>query len=579
MNDVLVNIQCAIAKLTASGADFEVVKETVNGSPADVYKTAPASLRDVYGLCLAHGSKTFIVYQQQRLSFNETYAKASDLAAALAKDFGVVKGDRVAIAMRNNPEWALAFMAITALGAIAVPMNAWWTSEELKYGIEDCGARVLVADEQRVDRVNSFSREMGLSLICVGEDVAANDDGKLFTFAEVINRYPKSMMPTVAIATDDDATILYTSGSSGYPKGVVASHRGILTAMISWVLLGVATTEAGEAHEDAPAAEDAVALLTVPLFHVTGCHSLFLLSILIGRKLVMMYKWDANEALALIEREGITYVNGVPTISQELLDAAESTDRDISSLKELFSGGAARPAEHVRRIAEDFKLNPGSGYGLTETNALGAVNAGKNYIQNPGSVGIPSPAVTEIKIIGESGECVSVGERGEICIKSPANARGYWNRPEATAEAFKNGWFHTGDVGYLDGDGMLFIVDRIKDIIIRGGENISCGEVEAGIYAYPGVAEVAVFSLPDERLGEVCAAVIYMKKDQLVSESELREFLKDQLAAYKIPAHIEFSDSPLLKTATDKIFKREIKEMLVARLHQGDSDPKSTSLA
>jgi acyl-CoA synthetase (AMP-forming)/AMP-acid ligase II len=334
--------------------------------------------------------------------------------------------------------------------------------------------------------------------------------------------------------------------------------------MMSWVLLTVAMQQVNGFPNKGSAPEDAAALLTVPLFHVTGCHSLFLLSVLIGRKLVMMYKWNPEQALALIEEEKITYVNGVPTVSQELLDAAEKSERDISSLVDLYSGGAARPAEHVRRINDDFQLNPGSGYGLTETNAMGSVNAGFTYMQKPGSVGIPSPAVTQIRIVDEKGAELASGERGEICIRSAANARCYWNQPEATAAAFRDGWFHTGDVGYLDEDNMLFIVDRIKDIIIRGGENISCLEVEAAIYACKQVAEVAVFGLPDTRLGEVVGATVYLKPGAVLSEDELREFLSDHIAAFKIPVYMEFSKQPLPRMASDKIFKRQIKEQVMA---------------
>jgi long-chain acyl-CoA synthetase len=442
-------------------------------------------------------------------------------------------------------------------------MNAWWTTEELEYGLTDSGAKLLVADRQRLDRAKPLLSQMGLSVIAVDATQTADN---IFDFGEVLGRCNEQAMPTVDVGPDDDATILYTSGSTGSPKGVVGTHRGIVSALMSWLLLGIAYQTAGLAPENNPAPEASAALLTVPLFHVTGCHSLFLLSIILGRKLVMMYKWDPVKALELIEQEKITYVNGVPTISQELLDAAETSDRDISSLVELFSGGAARPPEHVKRIKEGFKLNPGSGYGLTETNALGAVNAGETYIQSPDSVGIPSPAITQIRIVDDAGNVLASGERGEICIKSAANARCYWNKPEATAEAFKDGWFRTGDVGYLDENGMLFIVDRIKDIIIRGGENISCIEVESAIYAHDGVAEVAVFSLPDDRLGEIVAAMVYLKPGVSLDAEQLRAFLVDQLASYKIPAYLEFSQEHLPRTATDKILKRQIKEQVVAAL-------------
>ena len=562
MQEVQKNINQVLSSLTAKGADFEMIDVDINGQTLPVYKSAPANLRDIYEMCLLHDQKTFLVYLEQRLSFRETYLKAACFSAALEKDFAVKKGDRVAIAMRNNPEWIIAFMAVTALGAVAVPMNGWWTTQELEYGLVDSGATLLIADNQRLERVKPFLSELAISVICVEPKETADT---IFPFDEVLQRYSEEALPATLIHPDDNVTILYTSGSTGHPKGVVGTHRGIISAMFSWVLLSVASQEAVAAPIMGP--DGAVALLTVPLFHVTGCHSMFLLSVLIGRKLVMIYKWDTEQALALIEEEKITYFNGVPTMSQELLDAAEKSDRDISSLVDLYSAGAARPPEHVRRINEDFKLNPGSGYGLTETNAMGSVITGLMYLDNPASVGIPSPSVTKIRIVNEQGKELATGERGEICIQSPANARGYWNKPEATAKAFKNGWFHTGDVGYLDEDNMLFIVDRIKDIIIRGGENISCLEVESAIYTHKEVAEVAVFSLPDDRLGEVVGAKIFLKPDSTLTEQPLLDFLGEHLAAFKIPVYIEFSPEPLPRTATDKILKRQVKEDVLAAIN------------
>jgi acyl-CoA synthetase (AMP-forming)/AMP-acid ligase II len=302
------------------------------------------------------------------------------------------------------------------------------------------------------------------------------------------------------------------------------------------------------------------ALLTIPLFHCTGSHSAFMLSLIVGRKMVIMHKWDAQEALRLIEAEKITWFNGVPTMSAELQAAAETTDRNISSLTEIMAGGAARPPEQVKKISSTFKNSaPGIGYGLTETNALGAVNAGAFYVARPDSAGRVVPPVTEFRITAEDGTSVPAGERGELCIKSAANVLGYWNKPEATAEAFVDGWFHTGDVAYLDEDGFLYIVDRIKEIIIRGGENISCIEVEAAIYAHPAICEAAVFGLPDERLGEIVGAAVVLRKGVELTAESLREYLAGHLATFKIPAHIWFPTESLPRIASGKIFKRQIK--------------------
>jgi acyl-CoA synthetase (AMP-forming)/AMP-acid ligase II len=323
--------------------------------------------------------------------------------------------------------------------------------------------------------------------------------------------------------------------------------------------MGVATKVAGtQAVREqglAPAA-----LVTVPLFHCTGSHSAFMLSLAVGRKMVIMHKWDAGEALRLIEAEKITWFNGVPTMSAELQAAAEVSDRDISSLTEIMAGGAARPPEQVRKISGTFRKSaPGIGYGLTETNALGAVNSGVFYMARPGSTGRPVPAVTEFRVVGEHGRELPVGEQGEICIKSPCNALGYWNKPGATAEVFVDGWFRTGDVGYIDGDGFIYIVDRIKDIVIRGGENISCLEVEAAIYAHPGVREAAVFGLPDQRLGEIVGAAVVLNEGVSLGAGELREYLAERLASFKLPERVWFRGEPLPRVASGKIYKRQIK--------------------
>jgi acyl-CoA synthetase (AMP-forming)/AMP-acid ligase II len=292
-----------------------------------------------------------------------------------------------------------------------------------------------------------------------------------------------------------------------------------------------------------------------------------MLSLVIGRKMVIMHKWDAQEALRLIEQERITWFNGVPTMSAELQAAAETTSRDVSSLTEIMAGGAARPPDQVKKISGTFKKSaPGIGYGLTETNALGTVNAGALYIARPDSAGRVVPAVTQFRIVGEDGSALPAGARGELCIKSPANIVGYWNKPEATAEAFVEGWFHTGDVAYLDEEGFLYIVDRIKDIIIRGGENISCLEVEAAIYAHPGVHEVAVFGLPDTRLGEIVGAAVVVRTGVELTADELRADLGKHLASFKIPARIWFRTEQLPRIASGKIFKRQIKAEYAAQL-------------
>lgn len=564
MNPEVKKFDDAVAGLTAAGQPFELNTVEIEGVSYRNYASMPANLGQYFLSMKQHADKDFAVYLQERYTFGQAYQHSAEFGAALQQRFGVSKGDRVAILSRNNPQWMMAFIGSLSTGAVAVPMNAWWTTEELDYGFADSGARIVVADRSRVERLLPIAQKHGLQIItiddCSGLDISHTP------FAELLEAYAGAEMPAVEVGPEDHATIMYTSGSTGHPKGALSSHRGILSALYSWMLMGVATKMSESAREEEKAYPPA-GLLTIPLFHCTGSHSAFMLSLIVGRKLVIMHKWDANEALRLIEEERITWFNGVPTMSAELQAAAADSERDISSLVDIMAGGAARPPDQVDKIAGTFrKSSPGIGYGLTETNALGAVNAGAFYLANPGSTGRVVPAVTEFRITDEHGEPLPLGERGELCIKSPANILAYWNKPEATAEAFVDGWFHTGDVGYMDADGFVYIVDRIKEIIIRGGENISCLEVEAGIYSHPAVYEAAVFGLPDERLGEIVGAAIVLKEGAELTTTELQEFLAEHLASFKIPAHVWFRAEQLPRIASGKIFKRQLKADYAAEL-------------
>ncbi len=557
MTSELQSFEEAVTSLTAAGQPFEVNTVELGGSTYRNFATLPRNLGEYFQVMRTHAEKDFVVYLDERYTFAQAYQHSAEFAASLLQDFELNKGDRVAILSRNNPQWMMAFIATLAVGGVAVPMNAWWTTEELQYGFDDSGAKIVIADRQRIERLIPFAKTHNLRIIAI--DDCSDLDIEVTPFAELLERHRGAEMPAIEVQPDDYATIMYTSGTTGHPKGALSSHRGVLSALYSWLCLGVATKVADtqESRDDDLAP---VALVTVPLFHCTGSHSAFLLSLVVGRKMVIMHKWDAQEALRLIEQEKVTWFTGVPTMSAELQAAAETTDRDISSLTEILAGGAARPAEQVKKLTKTFeKSAPGIGYGLTETNALGTVNAGVFYTSRPASCGRVVPAVTELKVVDEQGNELPAGERGEMCIKSTANVLGYWNKPEATAEVFKDGWFHTGDIAYIDEEGFVFIVDRIKEIIIRGGENISCIEVESAIYVHPEVSEAAVFGLPDERLGEIVGAAIVTKPGAQLSESALREFLQDHLASFKLPAHIFIRDEQLPRIASGKIFKRQLK--------------------
>ena len=563
MSDYLHKLDAAVAELTREGAPFALSSVTINGVSYRCYASVPENMGGYFRFMLNHADKEFAVYRDERYTFAESYQIAAALARALIDDYGVAPGDRVAILSRNNPQWMMAFIAVLSIGAVAVPMNAWWTTEELDYGLRDSGSKVVVADRDRLQRLLPLQDELELSLIAIDDCSAL--DLPLRQFADVVAAHAGAEMPEVDVAADDHATIMYTSGSTGYPKGALSSHRSIISALYSWMLLGVAGKQT--APDSNPAKFPPSGLLTVPLFHCTGSHTAFLLSLIIGRKLVIMHKWDVQEALRIIEEERITWFTGVPTMSAELQAAAAESRRDLSSLAEIYGGGAARPPAQVEKLASTFKKSSsGIGYGLTETNALGTINSGEIYRARPGSAGRAVPAVTDIAIFDENDQPLPPGERGEVCMHSPCNVLGYWNKPDATAEAFRNGWFHTGDVGYLDEDGFLFIVDRIKEIIIRGGENISCIEVEAALYQHPAVSEAAVYGVPDERLGEAVAASVVLREGTSLDEEELRGFLSEHIAGFKIPAHFRFHDGALPRIATGKIFKRQLKAELTERL-------------
>jgi acyl-CoA synthetase (AMP-forming)/AMP-acid ligase II len=564
MNPELKKFDDTVAGLTGAGQPFELDSVEIGGEQYLNYASIPQNLGQYFLVMQQHADKDFAVYLEERYTFGEGYALSAAFAAALIERYGVQQGDRVAILSRNNPQWMMAFIACLSIGAVAVPMNAWWTTEELDYGFEDSGAKLVVADRQRVERLMPIAEKHALQIISV--DDCSGVAFEHTPFGELTEVFAGAGMPEVEVAPDDSATIMYTSGSTGHPKGALSSHRGILAALYSWMLMGVATKMSADGAQEAEKYPPS-ALVTIPLFHCTGSHSAFMLSLVVGRKMVIMHKWNAQEALRLIEQERITWFNGVPTMSAELQVAAETTERDVSSLIEIMAGGAARPPDQVGKITGTFKKSSaGIGYGLTETNALGAVNAGAFYAANPHSTGRVVPAVTEFMIEGADGKPLPTGERGEVCIKSPANILGYWNQPDATAEAFIDGWFHTGDVGYLDEQGFLYIVDRIKEIIIRGGENISCIEVEAAIYSHPAVYEAAVFGLPDERLGEIVGAAIVLREETELTSDELSDYLGEHLAGFKIPAHMWFRGEQLPRIASGKIFKRQLKADYAAEL-------------
>ncbi|HEY5710444.1 MAG TPA: class I adenylate-forming enzyme family protein [Allosphingosinicella sp.] len=533
-----------LAHVTGPGGSIQLGQD---GEGRAIVTNLPGTLPILFdAFCMLHGATVAVVAGEERLTFAELDAKATELARILVGGWGVKKGDRVAIAMRNCPAWIVAYMAALKAGAVATLINGWWTPDEMRHGLAITEPCLILADQARAKRLEAG----GCAIPTLALPVEQALEGAL---ALLFARGESGELPE--IAPEDDATILFTSGSTGLAKGAVSTHRAVTTGVYAYAM-GLATLlgikeMGGEAPANPPAT-----LVNVPLFHVTGEVPVLLNSFVIGRKMVLMPKWDAGEALRLIEAEKITYFVGVPTMSLELMQHPDREKYDLSSLTDIAAGGAPRPVAHVARLEASFRgAQPALGYGLTETNAVGTGNFWSNYHDKPASAGRPHRPIVELAIIGDGERHLPVGERGEIGIRSAANIRGYWRDEAATQAAFTaDGYFRSGDIGYLDADGYLFIVDRKKDIIIRGGENISAQEVESALYASPDVSEAAVFGIADERLGEVPVAIIWCEKAR-PTEAALGAFLAERLAQFKLPARIWFSDDPLPKLGTGKIDK------------------------
>jgi acyl-CoA synthetase (AMP-forming)/AMP-acid ligase II len=549
-----------VKQVTAKGQMFET-KEVLNdnGVTYTEYANFAENLKQFFDIGLTHEEKDWLVYENERYTYKEVYERSAQVANALIAT-GIKKGDRVAICMQNNPEYIFSFMGIMGMGAVCVPLNSWWVPSEVIYGLEHSDAKLLIADKKRLQGLESMPDVIKV--------VTTYADDENFTSFNSFVEGQSSSWPEVEINRNDYASIYYTSGSTGRPKGVLSSQKGILSTMFSWTCYSVVASQiAAKTNPDATplVSPDLAVLHCVPLFHVTGSHSAFLMSILIGRKIVMMKKWDAGEALKIIEEEKVSDITGVPTQTWELLSHPKKNDYDLSSLKVLGGGGGPRPAEHVKQLDEQFEGRPGIGYGLSETNALATLGNGDEYVNHPSSTGRVVPPLTEIKILDNDWNEVAEGELGEIAIKTPASMVGYWKNDEATKECMnEGGWFRTGDLGKFEGP-FLYIVDRVKDMVIRGGENIACPEVEAAIYEHENVLEVCVFGVPDTRLGEIVSCCIYLKPGTNLNQEELSSFLSDKLAPFKIPAEFNFTENKIPRLASEKFDKPTLRKIYSKR--------------
>jgi long-chain acyl-CoA synthetase len=581
-----------VATLTAPDAPFEMEEVVIRGILTRTWKTAPADLRAVFELSALHGDKDFLVYEDERVTFAENFRAVAALGHALVGRFGVRPGDRVAIAMRNLPDWVMAFWATITVGAVAVPLNAWWTGEELAYGLSDSGSRVAFVDEERQQRVSHHLAEVpGLDALIVSCEEHDPDTGgrraavaghldregaeplPVVPFTELVGSLADDLaLPEVTIDADDDATIFYTSGTTGRPKGAVGTHRNSCSNLMNLFFVAtVGSQRRSQAQKDASPGVQNANLLSVPLFHATGCHALLVTNTAAGGKLVMMHHFDPERALELIERERITVFGGVPAMVMQVIDSPDFPKRDTSSVQSISYGGAPAPPDLVRRIKEHFPSGaPGNGYGLTETSAMTTMNTGDDYVRKPDSVGPPSP-VCDVAVVPEDWDApeppidqpADPERTGELWIKGPNVVRGYWNRPDATAATFSSGWLHSGDVARIDEEGFVHIVDRAKDMIIRGGENVYCVEVEAALHEHPAVADCAVIGVPHPVLSEEVGAVIVLRPGTDVAADELTRHVRERLAAFNTPTRYWFRSEALPRNPAGKILKRELRTELL----------------
>ena len=548
------SLKNVIDRITAPGQLLEVGTIERFGRQLPMLKNAPPTLVAYFEhFCAQHGDTEFLVDGDQRTTFAQVHAAAREVAGALVAGQGVQKGDRVGIAARNSTNWVIAYMGVLMAGGCAALLNGWWSGDEMAAGIELTGCKLVLADAQRAVRI----ADLGLATrVVVFEHDRPWRDG----LSAVMAHGGDSSTPLPELTGDDIATILYTSGSTGQSKGAWSDHRAVVQAVFNYVAQTLMVLTHLTDEGNAPTVQPCT-LVSVPLFHVTGEVPLFLQSFAIGRKLVMMPKWNAEEAMRLIEAEKVTYFVGVPLMSFEIATHPDRAKYDLTSCTAFAAGGAPRPVDHVKRIKEALPhAFPLLGYGLTETNAVGCGNLNENYLAKPGSTGTASKPLVELGILDDAGELLAAGQVGEIAIRTICNFNGYWNNTEATTAAIMpDGFFRSGDLGYLDEDGYLFIVDRKKDIIIRGGENISCIEVEEAIYAHPDVAEASVFGMPDEKFGELPTGVFLLKEGRSLNEAQLREYLKQTMAPFKVPVRLWQQHETLPRLGTEKVDKRTLK--------------------
>ena len=547
-----------IAGLTGPGGPFELIQETVQGRSMRVFKNRELSLREKVANAGLHGDLDFLVHGDRRVSYGEFASLCWGTAENLQRDHGLEKGDRIAILSYNCPDWLIALFGATSAGGIGVGLNGWWATEELEYGLNDSGSRFLVVDEKLYPRVAPVLEQIESleTVFYIGEHPPQGT----VPIADLIQR--SDQLPTVPIDEDDPWVILYTSGTTGRSKGCITTHRGTIHQVQGIILATLVGATSGGA-DPLPAGErrQAASLLTSPLFHVGGLHSGFCVGMTAGAKLVFgQGKFTPEQAMELIEREKVSIWGAIPTLLHRLVHHPDVTKYDLSSLRTVSFGGAPTAPETIEKAREVLPIEPSfaNAYGLTETHGVATVNGGKDLLDKMTSVGRPLPFL-DMKVVDEDGKEVPDGQLGEIVIYGPTITPGYWNRPDATAETVVDGWLQSGDLGYRDADGFFFVVDRAKDMILRGGENVYCTEIENCMADHPEIDEAAVVGVPDAELGERVKAIVRRVPGSSLDQTGVQQHVAAHMAAFKVPEFVVFSDDPLPRNAAGKLLKNVLR--------------------
>jgi acyl-CoA synthetase (AMP-forming)/AMP-acid ligase II len=546
--------------LIGPGGPFEVEYVVVDGVPLRSFVQGPKTIVDAFRMSQSHDDLVHLVFESERLTFREVRLKALSLAHELRHGFGVAQGDRVALAMRNFPEFVVSFWAAALLGAIVVPLNAWWTSRELVYALDDASARVVVADEERLQRLTALAGTPGTGWSLIAVRTPKPEKYGSAPFEELTEGEPMRDEDIAALEPDDPVTILYTSGTTGHPKGALGTNRGTIANLMNMAFAAARESLLSE-RRPVPSAQRG-SLAGGPLFHIGGIASI-VGSAMSGSKIVLMRKWSADQALRLARAEGLTGMGGVPAMARQLLEHPD-VKGDGLEIRTFPMGGACVAPDLPRKVLEIFgdSVQILNGYGATETTSAVVTNLGAEYAGHPDSVGRPN-LTADIRVEDSDGLPLPTGETGELCFRSPQVVKGYWNRPADTKAAFVDGWFHTGDLGYLSEEGYVYVVDRLKDVVIRGGENVYSAEVEVVLFEHPEVADVAVVGLPEETMGERVCAVVVPRAGFHVELEGLRRFASRHLAAFKCPEALYLIEE-LPQTPTGKIAKLELRSVLSA---------------